>query len=217
MNRLPFLLMILLGMSANSARATPAVFVFNNTANPISGGVFGPSADQVGNQITLGGDARQITGLSWLITSQNTDLSAEIETHIYANDGVGGAPGTLLWSSGLLTGVNVSATDTLLSFAVPNITVPNTITVTSRIYDSTPVALGRVFGGTPSVGNLNASWVETSPGVWSHFSGPWGMQVVAVPEPSVASLMIPACVLLVGISRARGPRNNTLRFGLGWF
>jgi hypothetical protein len=195
-------------MSANSAHAISSVLVFDNTANPTSGGVFGPSSDQVGNEITLGGTARQITGLSWLVDSQNTQLIGEIETHIYANDGAGGAPGTLLWSSGLLTGIDVSPTETLLNIAVPNITVPDTITVTSRFFDAVPLALGRVFGGPPSVGSLDASWVETSPGVWSQWSGPWAMQVVAVPEPSIVSVMITTCVLLVGILRAQSPRRS---------
>lgn len=190
--------------SADSAHAASGIVIFDNTANPSSGGVFGPSAYQVGDEITLGVGGRQITRVSWLVDSQNTGLQAEIETHIYANDGAGGSPGTLLWSSGLLTGISVKATDTFLNIAVPNITVPDTITVTSRFIDSVPVALGRVYGGPPVEGSLDAPWVETSPGAWAQWFGPWGIQVVAVPEPSAVSLLITATVLLVGFPRKGG-------------
>jgi hypothetical protein len=217
MNHPGRLLTILLALAwgstnSNSAHAESGIPVFDNTANPAPGGVFGPSAHQAGNEITLAGGGRQITRVSWLVDTQHTDLLTDIETHIYADDGAGGAPGTLLWSSGLLTGIPVHAADTFLTIAVPNITVPDTITVTSRISNSVPVALGRVYGGPPTEGSLDASWVETSPGVWAQQFGPWGMQVVAVPEPSAASLLLTASVLLVGLLRARGPRRFPLRF-----
>jgi hypothetical protein len=174
--------------------------VFNDTVNP---GLpeFGPGAAQVGNEITLGGDARQITDVSWLVYSQNWNVMASIEMWIYANNGSSGAPGTLLWSSGLLTGIKISPNDTSLDVAVPNIVVPDTITITS-IVDATPVALGRVFGGSASVGGVDASWVQTYPGLWYQQSfPPYGMRVVAVPEPSSVSLMIIACAMLAGALR----------------
>jgi hypothetical protein len=206
-HRSRFLIILVLAWSsigADSARATPVQVVFDNSINP-SGTVFGPGCCQVGNEIVLGGEARNIIQLSWLIDSQNTDLVAGIETHVYANDGPGGAPGTLLWQSGPLTGINVSATNVFLDVVVPEIAVPDTITVTSIILDSTPVALGRLGGGPPSVGSINTSWIETSPaGVWQEQFGPWGLRVLAVPEPSTVSLLICAGVLLAGLSRRGG-------------
>lgn len=187
-------------ITASTAQALPIQLVFDNTVNA-SGSIFGPSCCQVGNEITLAGDARKIVQVSWAIDSQNIDLVAGIETEIFANDGVGGAPGTLLWDSGVVTGINVLATDTFLDVAVPNVLVPNTITVTSRFFSSSPVALGRVGGGTPSVGSIDASWVESSPGIWQQDFGPWALRVEAVPEPSTLSLVAVAGVLLVGFSR----------------
>lgn len=184
--------------------ATAPEAVFDDTANP---GLleFGPGAAQVGNEITLGGEARQITDVSWLVYSQNENVLASIETWIYANNGSGGAPGTLLWSSGPLTGIEISPSDTSLDIKVPNIAVPDTITITS-IVDAEPVALGRVFGGSPSVGSVDASWVETYPGVWyQQYFPPYGMRVIAVPEPSSVSLMITALAMLAGALRYRRP------------
>ena len=196
------------GFSVNAAQPSSSVVVFDNTAHPSLTGVFGPGCCQVGNEITLGGNARSIARLSWLIDSQGQNLVGGIETRIYANDGDKGGPGTLLWSSGPLTGIAVVGSETVLHIAVPNVPVPETITVTSRIFDATPIALGRVLGGSAMVGNYNRSWIEVSPGLWRQQFGPWGMQVIAVPEPSIVSLIITACALLLGVSRAqaRSPR-----------
>ena len=181
---------------------THATVIFDNTINP-SGTVFGPGCCQVGDEITLGSNERKIIQLSWLVDSQNTDVVVDIETQIYANDGPGGAPGTLLWQSGPLTGINVAANDTFLDITVPKISVPDIISVTSIILDSTPVALGRIRGGAPSVGSVNASWFESSPGMWNQQFGPWGLQVSAVPEPSTFALLISASILLIVFSRRR--------------
>jgi hypothetical protein len=198
----------------SSARAASGEIVFDNTASPSVVGVFGPSAEQVGNEITLGGQARQISLVSWLVDSQNYSVWAGTETHIYANDGAGGGPGTLLWSSGPLTNY-ITPSDLFLNVPVPNVTVPDTITVTSRFFDATPVALGRDYGGSPTAGSLNASWAEYPPGVWTHSFGPWAMQVVAVPEPSSVSLMLTAGTLLAGLLRGRRNRGDSAAVGLG--
>ena len=201
-----FLIVLMLAWSsigADSARAAPVQIVFDNTVNPF-GTIFGPGCCRVGNEITLGGNARKIIQLSWLVDSQNNDVVVGIETQIYVNDGPGGAPGTLLWQSGPLTGINVSATDTFIDVAVPKVVVPDIITVTSRILDSTPVALGRVRGGSPSVGSITTSWFESSSGVWHQQFGPLGLRISAVPEPSTILLLVGAGVLLVRFSR-RGP------------
>jgi hypothetical protein len=157
----------------------------------------------------LGGNARRIVRLSWLVDSQDTEIATGIEVRIYANDGPGGAPDTLLWESGLLTGIHVSATDSFLDVAVPEITVPDIVTVTSRILDSAPVALGRRDGGPPIVGSINASWVESAPGQWHQDFGPWGMRISAVPETPTISLMIVAGVLLVRLRRWSSPFNTS--------
>lgn len=88
------------GIAASTAQAQPIQVVFDNTANA-SGAILGPACCQVGNEITLGGNARKIIQLLWAVDSQNTDIVAEIETQIFANDGLAGAPGTLIWDSGL--------------------------------------------------------------------------------------------------------------------
>ncbi len=200
-------LLLLMTAGLSTAVASPIEIVFNNTASP--GVPFrGPGCCQVGDEVTLGGTARSIVDVSWLIDTAQTDRVSGFETWIYANDGLSGAPGTLLWDSGALI-VHVSATDTILDVAVPHVLVPDIITVTSFVFDVPNPAfgsLGRVFGGAPTVGSINASWLEDSPGVWVQQSinpiNP-GFSVLAepVPEPSTVWLILSGLVALGGLSR----------------
>jgi hypothetical protein len=197
------LLQILGASAAESVHAAATQIVFDNTPG-MSRPSFGPSCCQVGNEISLAANARKIVELSWGIESQGNDLLADIEAQIYANDGPGGAPGALIWSSGLLDDVAVSAGDDLLDISVPRVRVPDFITVTMRIVDSAPVALGRLDGGPPSVGSIEASWIETAPGVWRQEFGPWALRVTAVPEPATLLLVAVAALAL----RRPGPRRR---------
>ena len=198
-------LSLLITAGLSNASASPIEIVFSNVASP-GGAVFGPACCQVGNEVTLGGTSRDIVGVSWLIDTQNTNLVTGFETWIYANDGLGGAPGTLLWDSGALIGLPISATDTILNVTVPHILVPDVITVTSLIFDTAPVALGRVIGGPPTVGSVNAVWLEDA-GVWAQQSSAFifGLSVSAepVPEPSTVWLVLGGVVAFVGLSRRR--------------
>lgn len=196
---LNILLLFLCSITTNTQAAYIEI-VFDNTINA-SGGIFGPGCCQAGNEIVLNGKARKIVQLSWLVNSQNTNIAADFETNIYENDGIDGAPDSLIWGSGLLTGLNISATNPFLDIVVPEITVPDTITVTSKIFNSTPVALGRVYGEPPSIGSVNTSWVEGSPEGWHQAFGPWGLKVTAIPEPYPISLLIIAGFMIVYFSR----------------
>jgi hypothetical protein len=48
------------------------------------------------------------------------------------------------------------------------------------------------------VGSVITSWVEGSPGVWQQQFGPWGLRVLAVPEPSTVSLVVVSACWLIG-------------------
>jgi hypothetical protein len=163
---------------------------------------FGPGCCQIGDEITLGGTDRYVSLLRLGVFTQRIDLTVGIEMAIYANNGFGGAPGTLLWQSAALTGLLIPANATEISIEVPNIAVPNVITVTSHVLSSTPAALGRLLPGPPTIGSLDAAWLENSPGVWvlevSSFE--FAVQVEAVPEPPF-SVLIAASLLGVALVR----------------
>jgi hypothetical protein len=196
---------------ANFSKASPAQVVFDNTGNPIVQ-VGGPMCCQVGNEVALTGTARYIVGLSWLVSSQGFDARAAFEAHIYANDGPDSAPGTLLWDSGPVTH-DLLATDMFFDIEVPRVLVPDTITVTTLELPATPVGVNRYFVGPPTEGSYITGWLERSylgPADWVQQYGPWGLRVLAVPEPSSLSLVIGAGVLLLGVlGLPKSPRQTT--------
>jgi len=184
----------ILFLSVITTNSVQATIIFDNTDSS-SFSSFGPSCCHVGNEISLSDNALKVNQISWLIDSQNYDLTASIETRIYANDAQNGAPGTLIWNSGQLD-VNVFSADTLLNILVPEITVPETFTVTSRFINSTPVALARLYV-EPSSESVNTSWVETSTGMWFEQFGPWGMKISAVTVSEPNSLFLFSSLLFM--------------------
>src|ERR1035437_4215508 len=163
---------------------------------------FGPGCCQIGDEITLSGTARNISLLNLGVSSQGIDIIAGIEMGIYANDGPGGSPGSLLWQSGPLTGLLIPANATEISVQVPDVTVPDVITVTSQILSGTPVALGRLVPALPTTGSFDTAWLESTPGVW----GPgfaFAVQVEAVPEPASNVLIVTGLLAMALLASIR--------------
>jgi hypothetical protein len=188
--------------------------VYDDTVGPL-GGEFGtpflgPGCCYTGNEIGLAGQARRVVLLSVPVSSQGQDVLSSFDTRIYANNGAGGSPGTLLWDSGLLL-YHVLPIDRLIDIAVPGVVVPDVITVVSRIETSTPVALGRWEPGPPAVGVFERAWLLNEAGEW-HPGFAHAMRLVAsVPEPASVFLVAAALLAMVG-ARRRGverPRVET--------
>lgn len=180
--------------------------VFDNTTQ-LGSAFFGPSCCQIGDEITLAGHARNIVQLSLMVSTQNSSQTAVVGSSIYSNDGAGGRPKTLLWQSGLLT-VNLAASDAIIDFAVPNVVVPDTITVTSQILSSSPVGLGRYQPGAPAVGTIDGTWIEADwigPGVWVSPGFDFAVRVFATeaPEPPSGWLIVTALVIMGWSCRRR--------------
>lgn len=177
-------------ITANPSIGRAGQIVFDNLRGA-SVPSFGPSCCQTGDEISLSGSARSITLLTLGVYTQGFDLNAGIEMAIYANDGPGTSPGSLLWQSGPLA-VFVPAATTEINFLVPGIIVPDVITVTSLVSSSDPVALGRLLPAPPTTGSLNNVWYEASPGTWASVAPAFAsaVRVEAVPEsPSNALLL----------------------------
>lgn len=179
------------------ATATP---VFDNTVLP-GANVVGPGCCRVGDEVILAGTFRHVVNISLAVYTQNADWLTSIEMRIYANDGPGGAPGTVLWDSGTATFV-VHAADTFIDFSVPGVLVPDTITVSSWISGQTGV--GRFIPSGTTVGTFAAPWIEANylPGdPWLASGFPFEVRVDAVDEPGTAALTMLAVTLLFGIRR----------------
>src|SRR5689334_5652276 len=77
------------------ASATP-ILIFDNTGSGFTGAVSG-TQQEIGIEITAAGTARDVTLLEIGVNNQLVPFTAELEARLYANDGVDGQPGTLLW------------------------------------------------------------------------------------------------------------------------
>jgi hypothetical protein len=191
-----------------------AVIAFQATAvggvifdNSVSGnqGITTSSNPQIGNEVTPAGSLRAVTELDIGVTSQGAPSTANIQVFIYANDGAGGAPGTLLWKSAVQSGVSLNTFNTLISFSVPSVVVPDTFTYSASIAKVTgSVAVGFVPStGGPSTGTFDQAWVGDT-GSFSAVPGAYQIEArviagAAVPEPSTFAL------LAVGLAGALVP------------
>jgi len=187
-----------------------------------------------GDEVNLAGVARQVTQFVIGYVGDFSTLSSAdtITLKIYANDGVNYSgpnserPGTLLWQSNpfqLANGGNI------LTFAVPNIVVPDRFTWAVTFSGATGAPgsnAGLVFSDPPTVGgelnngkigSYNDIWIQTDPSnadSWALFSNLKDGQgnslpanfyasVIAVPEPSTWALAVLGGGLLWWAGRQR--------------
>jgi hypothetical protein len=179
----------IVGTSAGDA------IVYDNLATSQDGSVAPGEGVQAGDQVTLGGTARELTQLDILYTTGGI-ATADLQARIYANDGSDGKPGTLLWDSGVLDDVLFSEGDNVVVFQIPNVTVPDTITWAVTEYNVIGPALNLRFYDPPTIGSSgDFLWVNAGSGWYS--SDPLGEQKVAnlgaavhaIPEPATLSLV----------------------------
>ena len=177
---------------ALSQTTASAVVIFDNS-NTTDNGITTTGAPQLGGEVTAAGTARTVTELDLGFTSQGIPASADIQAFLYANDGVNGAPGTLLWQSAVMSGVNFNSVNTLVAFSVPSIVVPDTFTFTGAITNESGV-VGFVPESGATVGTFVTPWVG-SPAGWSPLDPVFEIEarVIAgtatVPEPSTFVLL----------------------------
>ena len=202
-----------------------ATTIFNNTGTPTGGLVFGSLNGEVGDQVQVAGTDRYVTQLQIGIYPQGgffpngTAGAADVEARIYANDGPAGNPGSLLWDSGRLFHVSYPGNVNLLTFAVPQVLVPDTFTWTLQYSNAAPLPLCEVFVNTPTVGSSqDFFWVHGAGSPWQQINGGeidnLMARVEAVPEPSVfalTSLLAVALLLGIGIGRFKNRNRSAVR------
>jgi hypothetical protein len=183
--------------------------IFDNT---VSGnqGITTTGAPQLGDEVTAApGTGRAVTELDIGFTSQGISLTADLQAFLYANDGAGGSPGTLLWQSAVMAGVNLNTNNELIAFSVPSVVVPDTFTFTSAITNESGAVGWVPSTGTPTTGTVVNPWVGgPGPGSWSTLPSPNFLiegQVIAtaVPEPSSLALCGLGLAGVAALKRAR--------------
>ena len=147
---LPIVVAIALTTETSALHASQIIYD-NTSSSPTGGGTF--TALEQGDEVRLNPDApRSIVLLEIGLNQQGTAGTTDLVARLYANNGPGGEPGTLLWQSDLFRDISLTGGNDLISLEVPNVTVPDVFTWTIQISNSTPVAVGLPFFGEPSVG-----------------------------------------------------------------
>ena len=180
-----------------------ATIIFDNFPGP--GGITATGSPQLGDEVTAApGTPRVVTELDLGFTNGGgVPQTADLQAFLYANDGSGGSPGTLLWQSAVMSGVSINSTNATIAFIVPSILVPNTFTFTAAITDQT----GN-FGYAPASGATTGTFVTPwagSPGSWSSLQPPFEVEgrviAASVPEPSTIVLLALGLAVFVGWRR----------------
>ena len=187
--------------------------------NPTGGWGLPPLNGELGNQVTVAGTDRFVTQLGIEIYSQNgffpngTPGFADFQAQLYANNGVGGQPGSLLWQSSVVH-VNYPGGLTLLTFAVPDVLVPNTFTWTLEYGNTSPIPPALPSASAPTIGSSDGSfWFRAPSSAWTHATGggEFMAQIEAVPEPGTGALLSAGFVALWLHRRVKNGDANTMR------
>jgi len=184
-----------------------AALIFNNTTFPVGTTTF--TALQIGDEVQVSGSALNVTDLEIGVSEQGIAGTADLQAFLYANDGAGGAPGTLLWQSAVMINVALTGGNDLVAFAVPSIAVPNTFTWAIQISNSQPLAAGLPSFDPPSVGSILHGWFG-GPGGWGNLDSSGTdahfMARISVPEPPTLLNVGVALFLWLGWAGIRGRR-----------
>ncbi len=154
--------------------------IFRNIAGATN--FFIPSLLEIGDEITLAGTNRSVTEISIYYISDITTTQGDEQmvVRFYANDGSGGAPGTLLWeSSPIPVRPRPVSPDRAGWFVqrvvVPNVTVPDSFTWTVQFSGVTNVVGDRVglhFFGPPEIGSsADEFWFKDASNNWQRNTG----------------------------------------------
>jgi hypothetical protein len=205
-----FVALVIIGFTQASAAAG---VIFDNTTTPLGSISF--TALPIGNEVSVSGAALSVTDLEIGVNQQGVAGTANLQAFLYANDGLGGEPGTLLWNSSLMTNVALTGGNDLIAFAVPGVVVPSTFTWAIQISDTQPIAAGLPGFDPPTVGGIVRGWFG-GPGSWTNLDGDGvdahymaRITASAVPEPS--AIVNGGIALLIGFGwmwsrRRRMPR-----------
>jgi hypothetical protein len=191
----------LLAFGAVHAPAS-ATLIYDNTTSFL--GPISFTALQIGDEVQVSGSALNVTELDIGVNQQGVAGTANLQAFLYANDGAGGIPGSVLWNSSVMTNVALDGGNDLIAFSVPSVAVPDTFTWAIQISNTQPIAAGLPSFDPPTVGLALRGWFG-GPGSWTpldgegvdaHFMARISAGTVPAPEPS--TLVSGTLALLIG-------------------
>jgi hypothetical protein len=183
------------------ASAARADIIYDNTTTRV-GSALNFTTQEVGSEVQAAGTARLATDLLIGVSQQGMAGTADLQARLYAADGPGGRPGTLLWEGPVLQDVHLTGGLDLIDFAVPLVLVPDTFVWTVQISNTSPVAVGLPTFGPPTVGSSPTNWFGNPTTGWGPLpTAPFEARVEAVsapvPEPSSFLLLLPGLGLVL--------------------
>ncbi len=137
-----------------------------------------------GDEITLGGTARQITS----VTAYMYGVYGweHLLLRLCENDGPGGQPGTVIWDGGLDFYFAQSTTHYTVAFDVPAVQVPDRFTF---LFSLQPSFEMNTLG--PDIGQWHTRWWFHGGGQWINISPPpLRVTIQAIPEPAGLALLV---------------------------
>ncbi len=202
---LPIIATTALTTAGSAVNASQIIYDNTNTAPT---GDSSMTALEQGDEVRLEPDApRSIVLLEIGLNQQGTAGTTDLLARLYANNGPGGEPGTLLWESDLFRDISLTGGIDLISIDVQNVTVHDIFTWTIQVSNSNPVGVGLPAFGEPTVG--------TSPGyVWFGGPGQWTRLYNSNPGPYnylariSAATPVPSPMPLLGVAAAFGYSRN---------
>lgn len=186
--------------------------VYNNTSTPIltpnnANVIVNSSLLELGDSVTLSGLNRDLTRFEFEYATDLTPAANKVGlVHIFANDGAGGAPGTLLWESATfpladgIKSVDISG--------ISGVTLANSITWSFAV---SGLGVGETAGlllyNPPSVGTSDSNFWEKDAINWNSkvldtgsgtIAANFGARITAVPEPTTVQLAILGALAAIG-------------------
>ena len=161
-----------------------------------------------GDEITLAGSDRFVTSINIFIRGSYPLSSGTVDANVrfYANDGSGGAPGTILWDSGIVQDIPYVFGLNNFHFNVPSVLVPHTFTWAIQlsgvqVKDSYPnYGFGPMFYNPPTVGSSNDFVWDYEIGSWVKYEGKDGVVFNLAAQVDASPVSEPTTMLLLGFS-----------------
>jgi hypothetical protein len=168
---------------------------------------------ELGDEVQLAGTAREVTELRLLFFYRGVDGGQfDARIRLLMDDGPGGTPGTQLYASPLVESLDANNGLNEYTFAIPNVTVPDTVIWTIDGFNPVNITdeLGPAYFHPPTIGSSeDFFWrfdgqFEWTPYAWggSPYAN-FGAQITAVPEPATLAALALGASFLLGRRRQR--------------
>lgn len=190
--------------------------IYDNTANPTRITAF--TQLLIGDEVIAAGTGRTVIKLEVGAYAQHHAITSDFEAWLYANDGRGGAPGTMLWQSERLDNYQLTGEYDLVEFQVPDIVVPDRFTWFIRTSDH-GVGVGPIVYTSPAIGSSPEYCWFGSLNNWGHLGPYYGtpmdlmarITVQSIPEPGTATLASLVLIMLGVVRRLSRSRHSRHR------